>query len=751
MQIILAKSAGFCYGVRRAVDLAEALLAEGTRLRTLGALIHNPQAVEALRKRGAEVIGSPEEARPGDTVLIRAHGVSPEVREALAERGITVADATCPFVAKIHSIVKRETRGGTPLFLLGDRNHPEVRGILGHCGGEARVYSSEAELREILSEKVNLTKNRGVFVQQTTANEKSWLKCKLFLEKHSTNAKIFDTICNATLERQREAEDLAQGCAAMVVIGGSESANTRQLAAVCEPYCPVFCIERAAQLSGLPLPREGRIGVTAGASTPASIIEEVVSTMSDETMNTNIFAEQEPEPAVTAEEAAPQDTAAVPEPVADEPVAADAGADVPNSPAEAPAEEEPAAEVTEAPAEEPAEEVKPRREITDEMGFEEALEVSLENQSMTSKTVEGIVTGVTPSEIQVDLVGRKQAGYVPADEYSSNRSADHMRDVSIGDVMNLIIMKTDDNEGTIMCSKRRYDSVAGWKVITDALESKSVLEGTVSEVVKGGVLIYVSGIRVFVPASQATERRGDPLDDLLGKDVKFKILEATGDRRFKKVVGSIREGNTVTRKERAAKFWAEAKEGDVYVGRVRSLTSFGAFVDLGGIDGLVHITELSWTRVSNPADILSVGQEVEVYIKNLDPARKRISLGYRKEDDSPWNKFVREYEIGAVVEVTVVSMTTFGAFATIVPGVEGLIHISQIADRRIEKPQDELKIDQTVQAKIVGIDVDAKRVSLSIRALLDPMEGDLDDVGGSGDMVVYSDDAGISGDSVEAE
>ncbi|MDR1409043.1 MAG: S1 RNA-binding domain-containing protein [Oscillospiraceae bacterium] len=343
---------------------------------------------------------------------------------------------------------------------------------------------------------------------------------------------------------------------------------------------------------------------------------------------------------------------------------------------------------------------------------------------MTSKTVEGVVTGVTPSEIQVDLVGRKQAGYVPAGEYSSNRSADHMEEVKIGDVLNLVIMKTDDNEGTVMCSKRRFDSVAGWKVITDALENKTVLEGAVSEVVKGGVLIYVSGIRVFIPASQATERRGDPLEDLLGQTVKFKILEATSDRRFKKVIGSIREASGETRKERAAKFWAETKIGDIFVGRVRSLTSFGAFVDLGGIDGLVHITELSWTRVANPADILSVGQEIEVYIKNLDPERKRISLGYRKEEDSPWGQFVRSYEVGNVVDVTIVSMTTFGAFATIVPGVEGLIHISQIADRRIEKPQDELKIDQAVQAKIIGIAPDSKRVSLSIRALSDPMEDD---------------------------
>ncbi|MDR3344652.1 MAG: bifunctional 4-hydroxy-3-methylbut-2-enyl diphosphate reductase/30S ribosomal protein S1 [Oscillospiraceae bacterium] len=757
MDVILAKSAGFCYGVRRAVDMAEELLAggggsargvaSGARLCTLGALIHNPQVVEDLHRRGAEIIDRPEDAQPGDTVLIRAHGVSPEVRAKLAARGAEIADATCPFVAKIHKIAAERTRDGTPLFLLGDRSHPEVQGILGHCSGAAYVYADEGELLNVLEDLGDIAKKKAVFVQQTTANEKVWLKCKKTLNKYSTNAEIFDTICNATLERQREAADLAHSCAAMVVIGGNRSANTGQLAAVCAPYCPVYKIEHSAQLRGIPLPLEGKIGVTAGASTPASIIEEVVSTMSDEILNTNTAAEQTPETVVTAEEVAPQDTAAtepVTEVTAPEEVAAEvtvpeeAVAEV-TAPEEAAAEEIPVPKETpaeipaEIPAEETAEEApaedtpKLRREITDEMGFEEALEVSMENQNMTSKTVEGVVTGVTPSEIQVDLVGRKQAGYVPANEYSSNRSADHTQEVKIGDVLNLVIMKTDDNEGTIMCSKRRYDSVAGWKTITDALESKAVIEGDVSEVVKGGVLIYVSGIRVFIPASQAAERRGDPLEDLLGQTVKFKILEATSDRRFKKVVGSIREASGESRKARSAKFWAEAKVGDVYVGRVRSLTNFGAFVDLGGIDGLVHITELSWTRVANPADILSVGQEVEVYIKNLDQERKRISLGYRKEEDSPWNQFVHSYEVGSVVDVTIVSMTTFGAFATIVPGVEGLIHISQISDRRIEKPQDELKIDQRVQTKIIGIDTDTKRVSLSIRALLDPMEGDSED------------------------
>ncbi|MDR0883302.1 MAG: bifunctional 4-hydroxy-3-methylbut-2-enyl diphosphate reductase/30S ribosomal protein S1 [Oscillospiraceae bacterium] len=738
MTITVAQRAGFCYGVRRAVEMAQELLDGGAQLATLGTLIHNPQVVADLARRGARVIASPADALTGETVLIRAHGISPAVRTELEARGVTVADATCPFVAKIHEIVANEAAQTT--LILGDATHPEVQGIMGHCAGECIVYKNEDELDALLRARADEMARTGVVcVQQTTENEKRWENCKKILQKYCKNARVYDTICSATLERQREADALARMCDAMIVIGGAMSANTRQLAMVCAPHCAVFCIESAADLHTLSLPKAGRVGITAGASTPVHTIKEVVSTMSEEILEQNTTAEP-----TTQEVEAPQDIATetpdVPaEGAVDEAVAEATEvevAPVPEVTEEAAVTEEVAApeeapvaeSVEEAPAAEPAEEPKVKREITDDMDFAEALDISLDNGDLTSKTVEGIVTGVTPSEIQVDLVGRKQAGYVPAEEYSSQRSADHTQEVKIGDVLNLVIMKTDDNEGTVMCSKKRFDSVAGWKIITDALENKTVVEGEVAEVVKGGILVYVSGIRVFIPASQASDRRGggDSLEDLLGQTVKFKILEATSERRFKKVVGSIRAAASESRKERAKKFWDEAKEGDVYVGRIRSLTSFGAFVDLGGLDGLIHITELSWTRIDKPGDVVSVGQEVEVYIKSLDQPRKRISLGYRKEEDSPWGKFLREYAIDDVVTVKVVSLTSFGAFASILPGVEGLIHISQISDERIEKPGDALSIDQEVQVRIIGIDADAKRISLSIRAVNEP-DDDYDD------------------------
>ena len=314
-------------------------------------------------------------------------------------------------------------------------------------------------------------------------------------------------------------------------------------------------------------------------------------------------------------------------------------------------------------------------------------------------------------------VGRKQAGFVPLSELSADPNAKAEDLVKIGDEMDLLIMRTNDQEGTIMLSKKRLDAAKGWETITAAAEDESVLTGIVSEVIKGGLIVVSNGVRVFVPASQATASRGEPLEDLLKKEVKFRIIEVNRGRR--RAVGSIRSVLKDERKAMAEKFWETAEEGKEYTGTVKSLTSYGAFVDLGGIDGMIHISELSWERIKHPSEIVNVGDTVQVYIKSLDREKGKISLGYKRDEDNPWKILEREYPVGTVADVTVVGMTTFGAFARIIPGIDGLIHISQIADHRIEKPQDVLKIGDVVKAKITDIDFDKKRVSLSIRALLD--------------------------------
>lgn len=352
----------------------------------------------------------------------------------------------------------------------------------------------------------------------------------------------------------------------------------------------------------------------------------------------------------------------------------------------------------------------------DEMSDMEALEYSLSHMS-TDQHVKGYVLAVTPTEIQVDI-GRKHAGYVPIDEYSADPDVKAKDEVKVGDVLDLIVMRTNDQEGTVMLSKKRYDASAIWENFCASAGTDDILTGKVTEVVKGGILVMSKGIRVFIPASQATASRSDSLEDLLNQTVKFRILEVNRQRH--RAVGSIRSVLRDERKEQEAEFWNNIEEGKVYTGKVKSLTSYGAFVDLGGVDGMVHISELSWRRIKNPSEVVSVGDVIEVYVKSFDAEKRRVSLGYKKAEDNPWSIFLRDYKEGDVVNVKIVSMTAYGAFANIIEGIDGLIHISQISHDRIAKPQDVLTVGQEVEAKITQIDTERKRISLSIKALTEP-------------------------------
>ena len=362
-------------------------------------------------------------------------------------------------------------------------------------------------------------------------------------------------------------------------------------------------------------------------------------------------------------------------------------------------------------SEEPPVPEKSFEEMTDMEAFEYSL-----SQMNSDQRVKGYVLAVTPTEIQVDI-GRKHAGFVPMSEYSFDPDADAMKEVQVGDILDLIVMRTNDQEGTVMLSKKRFDSTKIWDNLMEAQENGTVLEGKVAEVIKGGVLVMSKGIRVFVPASQATASRGDSLEALVGTTVQFRILEVNRARR--RAVGSIRSVLREQRKEQESAFWGEIEEGKVYTGKVKSLTSYGAFVDLGGVDGMVHISELSWKRIKNPSEVVAVGDVVEVFVKSFDAEKKKVSLGYKKAEDNPWAIFLRDYKVDDVVNVKIVSMTTYGAFANIIDGIDGLIHISQIANNRIAKPQDVLEVGQQVDAKITQIDEDKKRISLSIRALIE--------------------------------
>ena len=640
MQIILAKTAGFCFGVDRAVEMVNESVRRGNKTATLGPIIHNRHVVERFLKQGVRELDSPEQAEPGETVIIRAHGVPEQVQQALCARGVPVLDATCPFVKKIHTIVKNETQKGRKIIIFGSPAHPEVEAIASFCREPVIVQSPE-ELENWLREAPERRNLPISMVSQTTSSQKMWKSCAEIAKKVCTNCEIFDTICRATEMRQEEAAILSQKCDAMVVVGDARSSNTGRLAMICEQYCKkVSLVDQADDLEMSLFSGANTVGITAGASTPSWIIKEVNNKMSEEL----------------------------------------------------------------------------KVETAMEENFAELLEQSLKTLNNGDK-VTGTVMAVGSTEVEVDL-GTKHTAYIPLEDFSGDPNVKPEEAVKVGDQIEAIVVHVNDGEGVVRLSKKRLEAGKAWEEIEAAAENKDIVEGVVTEENKGGIVVNVKGIRVFVPASQSGVAKGGDLGELLKKNVQLRITEVNRARR--RVVGSIRSVASEQRKAAQEKIWSEIEVGKQYHGTVKSLTSYGAFVDIGGVDGMVHVSELSWNRIKNPAEVVKVGDEIDVYVIALDPEKKKISLGYKTEATNPWTIFNNEYKVGDVVTVKIVKLMTFGAFAEIIPGVDGLIHISQIADRRIGKPEDVLSEGQEVDAKIIDIDQEHKRISLSIRALLAP-------------------------------
>ena len=641
-EIRLAGSAGFCFGVSRSVDMAEKLIGEKGACASYGQLIHNEDVVARLAESGLRVVNQPRELKPGETVLIRAHGVAKEVYAQLEAAGGEIVDATCPKVKAIHTIVSRAAGEGRFVIIIGMPNHPEVEGICGWCGAH-KVFENSQELALWLDKNTDYWEKPITVVVQTTQTRSNFTECCNVIKKRCTNAKISDTICLATFTRQEEAARLASECDAMVVIGGRHSANSVHLAQICQEHCAnVQFIESAAELNLDRLKDAGIVGLTAGASTPAWIIKEVRNKMSDE---------------IKIEETA----------------------------------------------------------VEKEMSFDEMLEETLKTIYNGDK-VTGTVVAITGTEISVDL-GAKYSGFIPTSEFTDDGVK--VEDaVKVGDEIEAVVVRVNDIEGTAMLSKKRLDAAKMWTEIEEAVDNGTVLEGVVTEENKGGVVVNVKGVRVFVPASQTDLPREAEMSQLLKKTVRLKITEVNKAR--KRVVGSIRRVAQAERRERTEAIWNEIEIGKKYHGVVKSLTSYGAFVDIGGIDGMVHVSELSWGRIHQPSEVLSVGDEVDVYVINFDKEKRKISLGYKDPDANPWAIFTSKYQVGSVASVTIVKLMPFGAFAEVLPGVDGLIHISQIANRRIGKPEDVLTVGDVVDAKITAIDEEKHKISLSIRALSEP-------------------------------
>jgi len=647
MSVTLAKSAGFCFGVSRAVETVESQAALGKKVVTLGPIIHNRHVVDKFQAMGIAVIETPEDAVPGSTVIIRSHGVSRDVCQRLEARGVEVVDATCPFVKRIHGIVSSAEEEGRLPIIIGTRSHPEVEGIAGWCS-RCLIFESPEELENWIKMENPAPDTPLCMVSQTTSTEFLWKMCEEKAKKQFTNLKLFDTICRATEIRQTEAAQLSEKCQAMVVVGDLKSSNTGRLAMICREHCEsVHLVDNASELKAEDFCGASDVGITAGASTPAWIIKEVNKTMSE----------------IINVEAVQEDFAAL-------------------------------------------------------------LEQSIKTLN-TGDKVMGTVTHIGNTEIQVDL-GTKHAGYIPYDEVSADPSVKPEDVLHVGDEIEVFVVRVNDQEGTVQLSKKKLDGLKIWDDMAAFAEEKTTIEAVITEENKGGLVATYKGIRIFVPASQSGVAKGGDMAGQVGKTVQLKVTEVNRARR--RVIGSIRAVSSEARKAAQEKIWAEIENGKKYHGTVKSLTSYGAFVDIGGVDGMVHVSELSWNHIKTPAEVVKVGDEIDVYVISFDPEKHKISLGYKTAEMNPWNQFMTNYQIGDVVDAKVVKLMTFGAFAEILPGVDGLIHISQIADRRIGKPEDVLSEGQDVKVKITDVDAENKRISLSIRALLEEQANEDEEV-----------------------
>lgn len=633
-KIFVAKTAGFCFGVDRAIKIVyNNLDNRSKRVVTLGPIIHNQSVVKDLEEKGVMAVDDINETKDS-VAVIRSHGVPKSVYEELKNVGAEIIDATCPFVSRIHTICLEYSSNGYTMLIAGNKTHPEVIGIEGHCEKGAYVFSSEEELTDILK---TLSGNEKIaVVSQTTFNESEWEKLKSIILKSFPQAKIFDTICSATSKRQSDARELSKKADMMLIVGGRHSSNTLKLKEVCSENCKTYLVEDARELYDLDFSNVKFLGISAGASTPAYIIKEVERTMTEILNNEENF------------------------------------------------------------------------------NFEEAIDQSFKKIYIGAKLT-GTVTAVNKSEALVDI-GVKSTGIIPASEITDDPSKKPEEVLTVGDKVDVVVLKTNDQEGIVTLSKKKVDALVGFETIKTAKEEDSILTGIVTNVVKGGVLVSTNGVKVFIPGTQTNVRKGDSLEKILKTEVRFKIIDL--DERRSRAVGSIRVVLREEREKAKNAFLESAEEGQTLKGTVKSVTDYGAFVDLGGIDGLVRKSDITWKRIKHPSDVVSVGDEVEVTIKNIDKENAKVSLVMKKEEDNPWVIFNKNYGVGQEITVTIVSITSFGAFARIIDGIDGLIHISQIANQRVENVGDILKVGDEVQVKITDIDSEQNRISLSMRALL---------------------------------
>lgn len=631
-KVTIAKNAGFCFGVKRACDMAFDMAEKNSeRLYSFGPLIHNEEVINRLSKKGVITIETLETLLPGDKVILRSHGVGEEIYKILEEKSVQIVDCTCPYVAKIHRIAKEYSEKGYAILIAGDPEHPEVQGILGWCNGNGYGVNEQKTVDNIpVYDKICL-------VSQTTLTEKMWESVKQAVQARFLNPVIINTICSATSDRQCSAAALAKTCDLMIVVGSRNSSNTNKLFQICSEDCDTVLVAGKGELNPGILKDKNSIGVTAGASTPDWIIEEVILEMEE---NENV-----------------------------------------------------------------------KEIIEDQASLMEAYMRTLH----TGEIVTGSVLQVAEDAVMVNI-GYKADGVIKREEFSWDTSLDLRTLVKVGDDIEVSVLSINDGDGNVVLSKKAVDAEKNWHKIEDAFNSRIAVDGTIRQVVKGGVVADVYGIRAFVPASHLDLRFTEDLTKFVNMEFKGYIVEFVREK--KKVVVSRKEFLKEERSVVEAKIWETISEGQRITGEVKRLADFGAFVDIGGIDGLVHISELSWSRIKHPSEALKVGDKIDVVVLSMDKEKKKVSLGYKSLIPAPWTQIAEKFNVDDIIDVKVLRMTDFGAFVEIIPGVDGLVHVSQIANRRIGKPSEVLTLGQVVKAKIIEIKTEEKKISLSIRATL---------------------------------
>jgi len=632
-EIVRAENAGFCFGVKQAIEKAEHAAAESSRrIYSMGSLIHNERVTGELEQKGIQIIQSLDEVQPGDKVIIRSHGEGKAFYDTAAEKQLELVDATCPFVAKIHKLVHETDR---QVVIVGDREHPEVMGIFGWCRKPALVISSYAEAAEIEEDDLFL-------VTQTTIREDMLNEVLQALRENGKRMVINNTICSATAKRQQSCEKLAKSSDLMVVIGGRNSSNTKKLYEISKKHCAnTYFVENIEDLPLKELQKCNRIGIAAGASTPECTIKEVIASMSEMTLENNELN---------------------------------------------------------------------MNDLMDEI--EKSLRLPRGGEIVTGK-----VHQVTDKEVIVNL-GCKKDGILPIAEVSLEEGQTLADVFNVDDEVQAKVIKTDDGDGGILLSKKKLEISANWDEIVKAFEDKTVLEVKVTRPVNGGVIAEYKEVSGFIPLSQLSDHYVENADEFVGQTMEVRVSRV--DQRRNRAVFSHKLFLNEEKEKMVAEIWENLNVDDVVEGTVMRFTDYGAFVDIGGIDGLLHISEISWGKLKHPQEVLSIGEKINVKVLSMNAEKGKISLGLKQNQPEPWSVIDENYQIGQVIEGKVVQIKEYGAFVELEPGLDGLVHISEVAHKRVGNINDELEVGQVVTAKILEIDKDRKRISLSIRETIEP-------------------------------